>query len=167
MSWRATGAEGGAAAAKRFSAVQITAGPRRRDDKRGDESDGRTDTSHIEEQRASARDSDPRVAHHVEGATREENAQFGRADAGERQPEDSAGVRREKPLGGDQEISGEKRGGNTRVHPAGCRHPGEQHGGARQIDHMIDVVTVPGPQLIANPRDGAVEAVAEPVDSEK
>ena len=44
--------------------------------------------------------------------------------------------------------------------------PAKSNGRARQIDHVIDVVAVSRPLLIADAGDRAVEAVAKPVQQQ-
>jgi hypothetical protein len=46
------------------------------------------------------------------------------------------------------------------------REAGKEQRRAGQIDDVIDVIAVARPLLIADPRDGAVEAVAEPVEQQ-
>ena len=50
-----------------------------------------------------------------------------------------------------------------RVHVGGAGQPGEQHRGADDVEHVIDVVAVTRPLDEADTCEGAIEAVAEPV----
>jgi hypothetical protein len=69
-------------------------------------------------------------------------------------------------LGGNQEVRGEYAERDDRMHEAGGRQTHEQKCSAGYIDDMIDVEAVPRPLLVADARDGSVEAVAEPVDEQ-
>ena len=89
-----------------------------------------------------AGDRRPRVPCDEAGADREQDAQFGRADAGERQAEYADRMRREEGFGGDEEVGGDERERDRRRHQPRRGHAGHERGRARQVDDVIDVVAV-------------------------
>ena len=99
-------------------------------------------------------------------AGREQDAQFGRPDADERHLEDAASVGGEVGFRRHQEEGRHHERGDERRHVSGRRQPGKEQRRAGEIDHVVDVVAVAGPLLIADARDRAVEAVAKPVQQQ-
>ena len=81
--------------------------------------------------------------------------------------EDAADVGGEVDLGGDEQVGGEDAERDERRHEAGGAETAEEHGGAGQVDDVVDVEAEAGPLLLADAGERAVEAVAEPVEGER
>ena len=107
-----------------------------------------------------------RLREQREGAGGEEDAQLGRSEAPRREPEHAARVGGEVDLGRDQEIGHEQSQRDEGAHVAGHAEAPEEGARPDQIDDVVHVVAVARPLLIPHPGQGAVEAVAEPVDGE-
>ena len=67
---------------------------------------------------------------------------------------------------GEQQKGHEHRDRDRPVHQAGGAEPGHHGDGADEVGHVVDVESVARTCLLPNPRECAVEAVAEPVQDD-
>ena len=135
------------------------------DEGHGEHSDARHGPAQIKEQQAVVVDGAVRVVQQGEVAGDEEQADLRRAEEAVREVEAGEGVGSQVAFCGEQ-LEGDQHGDSNRpVDKAGAaeaRHHGQ---GAQQVDHVVDVEAVAGALLVAQAGEGAVKAVAEPVEN--
>ena len=96
-----------------------------------------------------------------------QDTNFRGAKLSEGQSKDAKGVGREIAFDGEEQKGDEHSGGDAPIDIAGNGEAAHKEDGADRIDHVIDVEAVARALAIAEARDGAVEAVAEPIQREK
>ena len=129
----------------------------------------RADRGHaadVEEAVGLPRQDHRRLHEQREGAGGEEDSQLGRSESPCREPEHAARVGREIDLGRDQQPGREQPQRNEGAHVARQAEAPEEGARPDQVDDVVHVVAVARPLLVPHPGEGAVEAVAEPVDGE-
>src|SRR5712671_1878584 len=79
---------------------------------------------------------------------------------------DADGVCRKVDLNAQHEIDDEECHGDCPTHVAGGGDSAEEDGHAESVDNVVEVEAVSGTQAVADTGEGAVEAVAKPIESE-
>ena len=108
-----------------------------------------------------------RLHQHHQRANRQHDAQLGRAEPAERDAEDAERVRGEERLGAERADRRRAAPRRATGSSARQRHPAEQHRRVDDVDDVVDVEAVARALAVADARQRAVEAVAEPVDRQQ
>ena len=124
------------------------------------------DAADVEQGEGMSAQSDGGAVEERDIADAEEEAQFGRAEAPERHVEGAQDVGGEVDLDGEKKVGDQEAEGDEGVHVAGEGETAHEEEGADGVGDVVDVEAVARAEAIADAGEGAVEAVAEPVDGE-
>src|SRR5712692_2497328 len=97
----------------------------------------------------------------------QEEAKLGRAKTPKGHAEFVQRVSREIGLDREQEEENEQGGGYQRAHVSGEREAYHERDGTDAVENVVHVKTVAGTLLLADAGEGAIQAVAKPVEGKE
>ena len=141
--------------------------PRRRHEEEQRHADRGTHAADVEQEEAMPGNAHLRVVEEGNRADGHQDSKLGRTEPEEAHLERLQGRRGEVHLDRQQVVGHQDRGGDQRRHVARQAEARDDHEGADRVEDVVDVEPVARPLAVADPGDGAVEAVAEPVDRQE
>ena len=132
----------------------------------GGHADGADRAAEVIEEPAVAGDGAPGAAEEGEVGGDEQEAELGGAEGALGELEAAEGMGGEEAFGGEQKEGDQHGDGDGRVREAGEGEAAEESERAEEIDDVVDVEAVAGSLLPADAGEGAVEAVAQPVEGD-